>query len=813
MSEQICEICHTRPVVARVGVMINGWQRMLSLCQTDYDLLEQRSPEMMAKLAESVQPTPTHDEIKTGDVADVLRDAERQARHFGQRYATPEHLLLALIQRTGIQTLLVALNLKPTDVAGYLEANVSHEVGAVSEVRRTPQLEETIVRADRLAAQLHQKPTQPEHLLLSLMDDEGAAGQILHKYGLTTQEVRGAVQRQVRRNRKSKENRPKTPALDQYSRDLTLLAENNELDPVIGREAEIETTIEILARRTKNNPVLLGEPGVGKTAIVEGLALAIVRHEVPSILDGSRVVELDLSGMVAGSKFRGEFEERLQKVLKEVAENRDELIVFVDELHTLVGAGSAEGTMDAANALKPALARGDLHLIGATTLNEYQKYIEKDAALERRFQAVIVPEPSVVQTIEILHGLRARYEEHHSVKISDAALQAAAELSERYVTNRFLPDKAIDLVDQAAARVRIATEKSGEPEPIVNIADIAQVIAKLTGVPVAELTQAEREKLAHLEEALHGRIVGQDAAVIAVANAVRRARVGLADRQKPTATFLFLGPTGVGKTELAKALAATVFGSETALTRIDMSEYMESHAVARLIGSPPGYVGYEEGGQLTEAVRRRPYQVILLDEIEKAHPDAYNVLLQLLDDGRLTDGKGRVTDFTNTIVIATSNLGAPGAFGSAPIGFQTGGEISVQAAEERLRAVKQHFRPEFINRLDEIIAFESLNEEQIERIVRLQLACVQERALEQKIRLAVSEAAVKELARIGYSDEFGARELRRAITQHVENPLAKLVLEEGVPEDEEVCLFVEDGNLRLAKKATVPARKTKKPLH
>ena len=800
MPDQICEICHQRPVVARVGVMINGWQRMLALCQIDYDLLEQRSPEILARLADSVKPTNTYEEAQIGEVAEVLKDAERQARHFGQRYATPEHLLLALIQRTGIQTLLMALNLKPTDVAGYLEANVSHEAGAVDEVRRTPQLEETVVRADKLAAQLHQKPTQPEHLLLSLMDDEGAAGQILHRYGLSTQEVRGAVQRQVRRNRQTKEHRPKTPTLDLYSRDLTKLAENGELDPVIGRDAEVETTIEILARRTKNNPVLLGEPGVGKTAIVEGLAQRIAKHDVPSILEGSRVVALDLSGMVAGSKFRGEFEERLQKVLKEVAENRDELIVFVDEMHTLVGAGAAEGSMDAANTLKPALARGDLHLIGATTLNEYQKHIEKDAALERRFQAVIVPEPSVAQTIEILQGLRGRYEEHHQVRISDEALRAAAELSERYVTNRFLPDKAIDLVDQAAARVRIATEKNGGLEPTVVVADIAQVIAKLTGVPVTELTQAEREKLAHLEDELHLRVVGQDAAIQSVANAVRRARVGLADRQKPTATFLFLGPTGVGKTELAKALAATVFGSETALTRIDMSEYGESHAVARLIGSPPGYVGHDEGGQLTEAVRRRPYQVILLDEIEKAHPEAYNVLLQLLDDGRLTDGKGRVTDFTNAIVIATSNLGAPGAFSQSPIGFQTGGELSVQDAEERLRAVKQHFRPEFVNRLDEIITFEALTEEQIERIVRLQLAQVQERAMEQGIRLAVSEAAVKELARIGYSPEFGARELRRAITQHVENPLAKLLLEEGVTTDDEIGLDLDEAQLKLSKR-------------
>ena len=799
MNQKICEICHERPAIARVGVMLNGWQRMLSLCQIDYDLLETRSPEILAKLADSVAAETPPPETRVTDLHEVLQEAERQARHFGQAYATPEHLLLALVQRSGIQTLLTALNLKPTDVAGYLEANVTHENSTSDTVQHTSQLIAVIERADVLAAQLHQKPTQPEHLLLSLMDDEGPAGQILHRYGLSTQEVRQAVQRQVRRNRKNKENRPKTPTLDLYSRDITALAENGELDPVIGREAEVETTIEILARRTKNNPVLLGEPGVGKTAIVEGLAQRIIRHEVPSILDGTRVVALDLGSMVAGSKFRGEFEERLQKVLKEVAENRDELVVFVDELHTLVGAGAAEGSLDAANTLKPALARGDLHLIGATTLHEYQKYIEKDAALERRFQAVIVPEPSVAQAIQILYGLRNRYEEHHQVKISDQAIKAAVELSERYITHRFLPDKAIDLIDQAAARVRISAEKQSIEDPTVSVADIAQVIAKLTGVPVTELTAAERAKLAHLETELHKLIIGQDAAISAVAHAVRRARVGLADRQKPTATFLFLGPTGVGKTELAKALATTVFGSETAMTRIDMSEYHEAHAVARLIGSPPGYVGHEEGGQLTEAVRRRPYQVILLDEIEKAHPDVYNVLLQLLDDGRLTDGKGRVTDFTNTIIIATSNLGAPSSLQQASIGFQTGGVISMHDAEERLRAVKQHFRPEFVNRLDEIISFETLNEEQIERIVRLQLVAVQERAAEQNIQLAVSELAVKELARIGYSPEFGARELRRVITQQVENPLAALLLAQNTMENFEFELDLQEGALQLSK--------------
>lgn len=801
MPATICEICHERPAVTRVGVMVNGWQRMLSLCQVDYELLEQQSPELLSRLADSTnfskQPS---DEIRSPEVLDLMQDAERQARHFGQHYATPEHLLLALVQRSNIQLLLSDLHLKPTDVAGYLEANVSHDDSVVTNVRVTPQLAATLTRADELANQLHQKPTQPEHLFLALMDDQGPAGQILHRYGLGTEEVRHAVQRQVKRNRKSATNRPKTPTLDLYSRDLTALAESGQLDPVIGREAEVETTIEILARRTKNNPVLLGEPGVGKTAIVEGLAQRIISHQVPSILDDTRVVALDLGGMVAGSKFRGEFEERLQKLLKEVADNRDDLIVFVDELHTLVGAGASEGSLDAANTLKPALSRGDLHLIGATTLTEYQKYIEKDAALERRFQAVIIPEPSVSQSIDILYGLRARYEEHHQVKISDQALKAAAELSERYITNRFLPDKAIDLIDQAAARVRIATEKSGQSEPVVEVADIAQVIAKLTGVPVTELTQAEREKLSHLEEELHARVIGQDMAIQSVANAVRRARVGLADLKKPTATFLFLGPTGVGKTELAKALAATVFGSETALTRIDMSEYREAHAVARLIGSPPGYVGHEEGGQLTEMVRRRPYQVILLDEIEKAHPDTYNILLQLLDDGRLTDGKGRVTDFTHTIIIATSNLGAPGAFNQNPIGFKVSAESSPAEAEEQLQAVKQHFRPEFINRLDEIIAFAALDQAQIEQIVRLQLAAVQERALEQGIRLAVSELAVSELARLGYSAEFGARELRRTITQEVENPLAKLLLQGSFGPEDEAGLDLVDGKLTLSKR-------------
>jgi ATP-dependent Clp protease ATP-binding subunit ClpC len=633
-----------------------------------------------------------------------------------------------------------------------------------------------------------------------------------------------------------------TPNLDKYSRDLTKLARDGKLDPVIGRAQEIETTIEVLARRKKNNPVLIGEPGVGKTAIVEGLAQRIVAGEVPESLRDKRLVELSINSMVAGSKYRGEFEERVQQILKEVTEREDELVLFIDEIHTIVGAGQGggEGGLDIANVFKPALARGELNLIGATTLNEYQKHIEKDAALERRFQPVFVPEPTVAQTIMILRGLRDTLEAHHKVTITDEAIIAAAELSDRYITGRFLPDKAIDLIDQAAARVKIATTARpvevqeleaevrqlkreqdyaasrkqfdraseiqaqhdarnkdlqeaterwrrgrGSASTEVRTEHIAQVVSKLTGVPVNELTTEERQRLVKMEERLHKRVIGQEEAIKAVSDAVRLARAGLREGRRPIATFLFLGPTGVGKTELAKALAETVFGEEDAMIRLDMSEYMERHAVARLIGAPPGYVGYEEGGQLTERVRRRPYSVVLLDEIEKAHPDVYDVLLQVFDDGRLTDGKGRVVDFTNTILIATSNLGSDIIQRHLNV-RGTAEDDQAKLKRELMEVLRGHFRPEFINRIDEIIVFHALSRNEIRSIVELQLERVKRTAHAQGVELVIDGSVVDHLAAAGFRPEFGARELRRLIRSELETQLARAMLANEVHEGDRV---------------------------
>jgi ATP-dependent Clp protease ATP-binding subunit ClpC len=654
------------------------------------------------------------------------------------------------------------------------------------------------------------------------------------------------------------EQQTNTPNLDKNSRDLTALARQGKLDPVIGRSQEIQTTIEILARRKKNNPVLIGEPGVGKTAIVEGLAQRIVNGEVPEVLNEKRVVELNINSLVAGTKYRGEFEERVKQVLDEIIAHQDEIILFIDELHTITGAGQAEGGLDIANVFKPALARGELHLIGATTLNEYQKHIEKDAALERRFQPVLISEPTVEQTITILRGLRDRYEAHHKVKITDEAIVAAAELSDRYITNRYLPDKAIDLIDQAAARVRISTtsptaemkeleptisqlkreldsatsrkdfdrakeieseikqkEKELEDEKEkrrktsatqsaeVRAEHIAQIVSSLTGIPVTELTMEERERLLGLENRLHERVVGQEEAVKAVSNAIRLARAGLKERGHPIATFLFLGPTGVGKTELARTLAWSIFGDEDAVIRIDMSEYMERHTVSRLIGAPPGYVGYEEGGQLTERVRRRPYSVLLLDEIEKAHPDVHNILLQVFDDGRLTDGKGRVVDFTNTIIIATSNLGSD----LIQRNLKRGDKLNYEQLKDKLMDVlREHFRPEFLNRIDDIIVFHSLSQEQIKDIVGLQLERVKRMARAQDVYLEFDDSLIEHLAKVGYQPEYGARALKRIIRTEVETKLAEAMLKGDITEGSTVTLRYDEAT------GTVVFDKAKEPV-
>lgn len=802
---------------------------------------------------------------------ELIQDAGQFAVKLGRNEFDTEHLLYALSNNNVIREILKEFKISDQEIRDYIELNApkgtqTAKKGDMVELAISPRIKNIMELAFRASQELGHGYIGPEHLLIGLVEEEdGMAGDLLRKYGLAPESVRQKVVKVVGKGAKDGriESRSTTPNLDKYSRDLTSLAKLGKLDPVIGRSDEIETTIEILSRRTKNNPVLIGEPGVGKTAIVEGLAQRIANDEVPAILKNKRVVELNINSLVAGSKYRGEFEERIQIVLDEIVSHSDELVMFVDELHTIMRAGGTgeEGGLDVSQIIKPHLARGDLHLIGATTLNEYQKYIEKDAALERRFQPVFVSEPTVPQTIEILRGLRDRYEVHHKVKITDDAIVAAAELSDRYISNRFLPDKAIDLVDQAASRVRIGLtsrpkevrqidqkidylkrerefalshkqfdkakkheleirklekersdkESAWRKEKGVTTAEvtkqhIAQIVSKITGIPVQDLTQEEKEKLLHIEERIHERVVGQDEAITAVADAIRRSRSGLSAKNRPIATFLFLGPTGVGKTELAKSLAWAVFGDEDAIVRIDMSEYMEKHAVSRLIGAPPGYVGYEEGGQLTEVVRKRPHQVILLDEIEEAHPDIHNILLQVFDDGRLTDGKGRVVDFTNTIIIATSNLG------SEIIEKNLSAEKSKpydELKKELVGVLRGIFKPKFLNRIDEIIVFHSLTKEQIKLIVKLQLERVKQTARGQGIELQFSDSVIDYLAEIGYQPEYGARELKRQIQSKIETGLSKEMLSGRVMEGDVVLVDFKNSEVTFTKKK-IP-KKTGRP--
>jgi ATP-dependent Clp protease ATP-binding subunit ClpC len=905
MADGICDICGIRPATVRAQVVRNGQRETLELCDVDYRrLLRQqgRSSSPLESLfggrsgslfddffndeffggtrggagpfgpdegrergageegasgasipvrrgtGRGRGPTTGVAERLSAHAEEILQAAAREAAEAGRHEVDTEHLLLALTESDVVRTILEQFKVSVDDLRRQIEQEAPHREEAREEggeIGVSPRVKDALARAFRASAELGHSYVGPEHLLVGLAEEgEGLAADVLRRYGLTPQAIRQQITKVVGRG--AEEGRVETPTntpnLDKYSRDLTELARQGKLDPVIGRAKEIETTIEVLARRKKNTPVLIGEPGVGKTAIVEGLAQRIVAGEVPESLRDKRLVELSVNSMVAGSKYRGEFEERVQQILKEVTDQQDQLILFIDEIHTIVGAGQGggEGGLDVANTFKPALARGELNLIGATTLNEYQKHIEKDAALERRFQPVFVPEPTIAQTIMILRGLRDTLEAHHKVTITDEAIIAAAELSDRYITGRFLPDKAIDLIDQAAARVKIsatarpvdvqeleaevrqlkreqdyaasrkqfdraqeiqaqhdarnkelqdATERwrrergSGSAE--VRSEQIAQVVSKLTGVPVNELTTEERQRLVKMEERLHQRVIGQDEAVRAVSDAVRLARAGLREGRRPVATFLFLGPTGVGKTELAKALAETVFGDEDAMIRIDMSEYMERHAVSRLIGAPPGYVGYEEGGQLTERVRRRPYSVILLDEIEKAHPDVYNVLLQVFDDGRLTDGKGRVVDFTNTILIATSNLGSDIIQRNLRV-RGTAEEDQSKLKRELMDVLRGHFRPEFLNRIDEIIVFQALGRSEIRSIVELQLARVRRTAHGQGVDLVIDGSLVDHLAAAGFRPEFGARELRRLIRSELETQLARAMLANEVHEGDQV---------------------------
>ncbi|MBD2079128.1 ATP-dependent Clp protease ATP-binding subunit [Leptolyngbya sp. FACHB-17] len=807
-------------------------------------------------------------EYFTDQAIETIMFAQEEARRLRQNAVGTEAILLGLLRQDDTIAALVLNKLGAALEAGRSEVEKIVGRGSGSsfgELPFTPKTRQILERALQQAQMMGMRYVRSEHILLSLIDDnQGVAIKVLKQLNLNLDEIRaevdlaqtelvGATKPAAPRKAASSN---KTPALNEFGTDLTQRAAEGKLDPMIGRQKELDRVIQILGRRSKNNPVLVGEPGVGKTAIAEGLAQRIYEQAVPDLLQGKQVVQLDMGSLLAGTRFRGEFEERMKQILDEVQQSGN-IILMIDEIHTLVGAGSTGGGMDAANLMKPALARGALQCIGATTLDEYRQHIEKDAALERRFQPVMVGEPTVEETIDILRGLRERYEQHHQLQIEDAAVEAAAKLADRYITDRFMPDKAIDLIDEAGSLVRLrnnnpalkalkkelrqvqkekqatvaaqdfdkagqlrdreielerqlATDVPTSELPTVTEEDIAQVISSWMNIPVSKLTESESAMLLHLDEVLHQRVIGQDEAVTAVARAVKRSRVGLQDPNRPIASFIFSGPTGVGKTELAKALAAAVFGSEDAMIRLDMSEYMESHTVSKLIGSPPGYIGYDEGGQLTEAVRRNPYTVILFDEVEKAHPDVFNMMLQLLDDGRLTDAKGRTVSFKNTLLIMTSNLGSKVIEkGGSGLGFEFSGGSAELAQYNRIRTLvndelKQYFRPEFLNRVDEIIVFRQLTRSEVVQIADLMIQEAAVRIAEQGITLEVSDRFKERVVVDGYNPSYGARPLRRAISRLLEDSLAEAFLAGQIQSGDTAIADVDEDQQVVIRRAEVP---------
>ncbi|MBQ4078432.1 ATP-dependent Clp protease ATP-binding subunit [bacterium] len=793
----------------------------------------------------------------------VIMLAQEEARRLGHNFVGTEQVLLGLIgEGTGVAAkTLKAMGVTLKDARVEVEKIIGRGSGFVAvEIPFTPRAKRVLELSWDEARQLGHNYIGTEHLLLGLIrEGEGVAARVLENLGVDLNKVRSNVIKMLGESKPTQQTatagtasggKTKTPSLDEFGTDLTLAAQEQRLDPVVGREKEIERVIQILARRTKNNPVLLGEPGVGKTAVVEGLAARIVNGEIPDILEGKKVIQLDMGLLVAGTKYRGEFEERLKKIMDEIRQAGN-IILIIDEMHTLIGAGAAEGAIDAANILKPALSRGEIQVIGATTLEEYRKYVEKDSALERRFQSIIIEEPSVEDTIEIIKGLKPKYEEHHKLRISDEAIVAATELSYKYITDRFLPDKAIDIIDEAASKLRIQTsalppegkelekqlkavikqkeeairnqefetasnlrddeadlkekirelslkwrEDNDENKPTVTQEQVAQVVSIMTGIPTTKITEGESERLLKLESTLHARVIGQDQAVVALSKAIRRARVGLKAPNRPIGSFIFSGPTGVGKTELAKALSEAVFGSEDNMIRVDMSEFMEKHSTAKLIGSPPGYVGYDDGGHLTEIIRKKPYSVILFDEIEKAHPDVFNIMLQILDDGRLTDSKGRHINFKNTIIIMTSNVGASMITTTSKLGFSVAEDEQKDKYEKLkdtvMEEMKKSFRPEFLNRIDDIIVFAHLSKPEIREIVDLMLNDLFKRLESQQLTIEVTDEVKDYLGEAGYSEAYGARPLRRLIQKRIEDGLAEEILSGKYSSGNKIVLKLKD---------------------